>query len=178
MSAIDNEGGSFSQWTSDFISGMGEVLVEAGQDVIMARASRIRRQACPMLSSLPRMPDPELEPFHLKGFDGKGLVAEGRNRYQDTNGQGYLKIGSKYFKSAMQEGERIIYAPNNRTNQRPVTWKNGRWQIEAPLRLLGGGAVQSLISRYRETPEQKKYNILVEGALITEFSPLSNWPTQ
>ncbi len=171
VSAIDSAGGSFSQWTSDFISGMGEVLVEAGQDLIMARARRIQRQACPMLSSVPRMPDPELDPFHLKGFDGKGLVAEGRNRYQDTNGQGYLKIGSKYFKSAMQEGERIIYAPNNRTNQRPVTWKNGRWQIEAPLRLLGGGAVQSLISRYRETPEQKRYNILVEGALITEFSP-------
>ncbi|CAH0237697.1 dermonecrotic toxin domain-containing protein [Pseudomonas brassicacearum] len=172
VSAIDSEGGSFSQWTSDFISGMGEVLVEAGQDVIMARASRIRRKARPMLSSLPRMPDPELEPFYLRGFDGKGLVAEGRNRYRDTNGQGYLKIGSKYFKSAMQEGERIIYAPNNRTNQRQVTWENGRWQIQAPRRLLGGGPVQSLLGRYRETPEQKKYNILVEAALVVITAPI------
>lgn len=172
VSAIDSEGGSFSQWTSDFISGLGEVLVEAGQDVIMARASRIRRQARPMLSSLPRMPDPELEPFYLWGFDGKGLVAEGRNRYRDTNGQGYLKIGSKYFKSAMQEGERIIYAPNNRTNQRQVTWENGRWQIQAPRRLLGGGPVQSLLGRYWETPEQKKYNILVEAALVDTIAPI------
>ncbi|WP_420234196.1 dermonecrotic toxin domain-containing protein [Pseudomonas sp. ABY48] len=171
VSAIDSEGGSFSQWTSDFISGLGEVLVEAGQDLIMARARRIPSKARPMLSFMPRMPDPELEPFYLRGFDGKGLVAEGRNRYRDTNGQGYLKIGSKYFKSAMQEGERIIYAPNNRTNQRQVTWENGRWQIQAPQRLLGGGPVQSLLGRYRETPEQKKYNILVEAALIDEPFP-------
>ncbi|WLH13215.1 dermonecrotic toxin domain-containing protein [Pseudomonas hefeiensis] len=169
VTAIDIEGGHVSQWIRDFISGLGEVIAEAGQDLIMARARR--HQARPTLSSLPRMPDPELEPFHLRGFDSKGLIAEGRNRYRDTNGQGYLTIGKDYYKSAVQGGERIIYAPNNRTNQRTVTWKNGRWQVEARHRLRGGGALQSLIGWSPETPQQKRCNILLEGALADQRRP-------
>lgn len=169
VAAIDVEGGHFSQWTRDFISGLGEVIAEAGQDLIMARARR--HQARPALSSLPRMPDPELEPFHLRGFDSKGLIPEGRNRYRDTRGQGYLSIGKDFFKSAIQGGERIIYAPNNRTNQRTVTWRNGGWQVEAQNRLLGGGALQSLLGRSPETPQQKRCNILLESALADQRRP-------
>ncbi|MDD2031836.1 dermonecrotic toxin domain-containing protein [Pseudomonas sp. 39167] len=173
VSAIKDEDGSFSQWTSDLISGLGEVLAEGGQDLIMSRAARRRGKPRPALSALPRMPDPELEPFILKGFDGKGLVPEGRNRYRDAGGQGYLKLGKDYCKTAIQAGERIIYGPNNRTDQRTVTWENGRWQIEEPKRLLGGGVIQSLFGRTPETPQQKTYNALVEGVLVDH-----QWPSR
>lgn len=166
VSAIDTEGGSLHQWTHDFIAGLGEVLAEAGQDLIMARAGRRRSQARPALSTLPHMPDPNLEPFALKGFDGKGLVPEGRQRYSDANGQEYLKLGQGYYKTQMQAGERIIYAPNNQTHQRTVTWENGQWKVEEPLGLRGGGPVHSLLGWTPETPQQTTLNALVEGALV------------
>jgi hypothetical protein len=162
VSAIQDEGGSVSQWTSDFIRGLGEVLAEGGQDLIMARATRRRGKAYPPLASLPRMPDPRLESFQLKGFEGKGLVPEGRNRYRDLHGQGYLKLGKDYFKTAFQDGEQVIYAPNNRTDQRTVTWENGQWTVQERRRLLGGGGYWS---RPQERPEDKKFNALVEGVL-------------
>ena len=172
VAAIEDEGGSLSQWTADFLSGLGEVMAEAGQDVIMARAAR-RRSSRPPLSSLPRMPDPEMGPFLLKGFDGTGLVPEGRSLYRDATGQGYLKLGNDYCKTAIQEGLRIIYAPDNRTHQRTVTWNRGHWQIEAPARLLGGGALHSLLNRTPETPQQKTCNALVEGVLVEH-----HWPSR
>ncbi|WP_413770532.1 hypothetical protein, partial [Vibrio vulnificus] len=79
-----------------------EVIAEAGQDLIMARAARRRSKDRPELTSLPRMPDPELGPFLLKGFDGKGLIPEGRNLFRDAGGQGYLKLESGYSKTAVQ----------------------------------------------------------------------------
>ncbi|WP_433861119.1 dermonecrotic toxin domain-containing protein [Pseudomonas thivervalensis] len=166
VSAIDTEGGSLQQWTHDFIAGLGDVLSEAGQDLIMARAGRHQRQTRPALSALPRMPDPNLEPFALKDFDGKGLVPEGRQRYSDAGGQEYLKLGKGYYKTQMQAGERIIYAPNNRTHQRTVTWQNGQWKVEEPLRLLGGGPVHSLLGWTAQTPRQKTLDALVEGVLV------------
>lgn len=165
LSAIDDASGSLRQWTSDFIGGLGEIIAEAGQDLIMARVGR-RGQARPMLSSLPRMPDPELEPFVLRGFDGKGLVPEGRNRYRDAGGQGYLVMHQGFYKTAVQGGERIIYAPDNRSNQRTVTWEKGEWRVEERQRLRGGGAVQSLLGWPSETPQQRTYNALVEGVLV------------
>ncbi|MDO7897892.1 dermonecrotic toxin domain-containing protein [Pseudomonas citrulli] len=171
VSAIDDQGGSVSQWTADFISGLGEVVAEAGQDLIMARAGR-RRQARPTLSSLPRMPDPELEPYRLDGFDGHGLIAEGRHRYRGADGQGYLQLGDGYYKSAIQAGERIIYAPDNRTNQRTVVWENDRWRVMEPLRLRGGGPLQSLLSRAPQTPHQRTCDALVEGVLIMNRYPI------
>ena len=173
VSAIKDEGGSFSQWTRDFISGLGEVMAEAGQDLIMARATRRRDKIRPELSSLPRMPDPELGPFLLKGFDGKGLIPEGRDLYRDAGGQGYLKLRNDYCKTAIQAGERIIYAPNNRTHQLTVTWKIDRWQIEEPQRLRGGGVLHSLFNRAPETAQQKTYNALVEGILVDH-----HWPSR
>lgn len=173
VSAIKDEDGSFSQWASDFISGLGEVMAEAGQDLIMARAARRRNMERPALSSLPRMQDPELEPFRLKGFNGKGLVPEGRDRYRDASGQGYLKLGKDYYKSAVQEGEQFIYSPHNRSNQQKMSWKNGRWQTQERHRLLGGGNMLSLFSRTPETPEQKPYNALVEGVLVNH-----HWPSR
>ncbi|MCG6573723.1 hypothetical protein EGM97_03255 [Pseudomonas sp. AF32] len=173
VSAVQDEGGSFSQWAQDFISGLGDVLAEAGQDLIMAGAARRRSMGRPMLSSLPRMPAPELEPFVLKGFNGKGWVPEGRDRYRDAGGQGYLKLGKDYCKTAIQEGEQIIYASNNRSNQRRVAWKNGRWQLQEPLRLLGGGNLQNPFSRTPETAQRKTYNALVEGVLVDH-----HWPSR
>lgn len=166
VSAIDTEGGSLHQWTHDFIAGLGDVLSEAGQDLIMARAGRHQRQARPALSALARMPDPNLEPFALKGFDGNKLVPQGRNRYSDASGQDYLKLGEGYYKTQMQAGERIVYAPNNRTHQRTVTWQNGQWKVEEPLRLLGGGPVHSLLGWTAQTPRQKTLDALVEGVLV------------
>jgi Zn-dependent oligopeptidase len=159
VSAIRDEDGSFSQWTSDFISGLGEVLAEAGQDLIMAGAARQRGRTRPALSSLPRMPDPELRPFGLKKFSGTGLIPEGRDLYRDAGGQGYLKQGNRYYRTSLQGNERIVFAADNLTNQRTVTWENGRWKVQPRPRLLGGGP---LMSRLRETPEQKKRNILLE----------------
>ena len=171
VSAIADEGGSFSQWASDFISGLREVVAEGGQDLIMARAGRRRGKTRPALSPLPRMPAPELEPFALRGLDAKGLVPEGRNRYRGADGQGYLKLGEHYYKTAMQGGERIIYAPNNRTNQRIVTWEHGRWQLQERQRLLGGGSVLTLFKRTPETPERRTYNVLMEAVLVDIPSP-------
>ncbi|MDU9036373.1 hypothetical protein NHG95_24870 [Pseudomonas corrugata] len=171
VSAIDDEGGSVRQWATDFIGGLGEVIAEAGQDLIMARAGRRRKQARPALSSLPRMPDPELEHYRLKGFNGHGLIAEGRHRYRGADGQGYLKLGNGYYKTAIQAGERIIYAPDNRSNQRTVTWENDRWRIEERHRLHGGGALQSLFSRPPETPRQRTCDALVEGVLVMNRYP-------
>ncbi|UZE24249.1 hypothetical protein LOY67_02180 [Pseudomonas sp. B21-056] len=171
VSAINDENGSLRQWTSDFIGGLGEVMAEAGQDLIMARAGRRRRQARPALSPVPRMPDPELEPYRLKGFDGHGLIAEGRHRYRDAGGQGYLMLGKGYYKTAVQAGEQIIYAPNNRSNQRTVTWENDGWRVEERHRLRGGGALQSLLGRPPETPQQRTCNALVEGVLVMNRYP-------
>ncbi|CAN1595098.1 dermonecrotic toxin domain-containing protein [Pseudomonas mediterranea] len=171
VSAVDDENGSLRQWTSDFISGLGEVMAEAGQDLIMARAGRRRHQVRPTLSSIPRMPDPELEPYRLKGFDGHGLTAEGRHRYRDASGQGYLKLGKGYYKTAVQAGEQIIYSPNNRTDQRTVTWGNDGWRVEERYRLRGGGALQSLFDRSSETPQQRTCNALVEGVLVMNRYP-------
>ena len=173
VSAIKDEGGGFTQWAGDFIGGLGEVMVEAGQDLIMARAARRRSMARPTLSSLPRMPNLGLEPFLLKGFDGKGLVAEGRDRFRDAGGQGYLKLGKDYCKTSIQAGERIIYAPNNRSNQLRVTWESGRWQIQPRQRLLGGGNTLSLFRQPPETAQQKIYNALVEGVLVDH-----HWPSR
>ncbi|MCL6704231.1 M3 family metallopeptidase [Pseudomonas sp. T1.Ur] len=159
VSAIRDEGGSLSQWTSEFISGLGEVLAEAGQDLIMAGAARYRGKARPALSSLPRMPAPEFKPFELKNFTGAGLIPEGRDLYRDAGGQGYLKQGDRYYRTSLQGNERIVFAADNLTNQRTVVWENGRWQVQPRPRLLGGGP---LMSRFRETPEQKKRNILLE----------------
>ena len=166
VSAIDNTNGSFSQWTIEFIGGLGEVLAEAGQDLIMARARRHRSTPRPALSAMPRMPKPELEPFVLRGFDGKGLVAEGRSRYRDASGQGYLRLENDYYKTAVQGGEQIIYAPDNRMNQRTVIWDNGRWNVEKRLGLLGGGPVLSFF-RTPELPERIKYNALMESAMAS-----------
>jgi hypothetical protein len=171
VSAIDDENGSLRQWTSDFISGLGEVMAEAGQDLIMARAGRHRRHARPRLSTIPRMPDPELAPYRLNGFDGHGLIAEGRHRYRDASGQGYLKLGKDYYKTAVQAGEQIIYSPNNRTDQRTVTWENDGWRVEERHRLRGGGALQSLLGRPPETPQQRTCNALVEGVLVMNRYP-------
>ncbi|MBC3364038.1 M3 family metallopeptidase [Pseudomonas sp. SWRI154] len=165
VAAIKSEGGSFDQWLTDFISGLGEVLAEGAEDLIMARAGRHRSKTRPPLSSLPRLQDPTLMPLRLKGFDGTALRFEGRDRYTDASGQGYLKLGMYYYKTAMQQGQRIIYAPDNRTNQRTVTWENGRWKIEAPQRLRGGGPVLSLLGT-PEAPNQAKINTLSDAALL------------
>ncbi|WP_457968508.1 hypothetical protein M1D68_23210 [Pseudomonas sp. R4-84] len=162
VSAIQDEDGSVGQWTSDFIRGLGEVLAEGGQDLIMARATRRRGKAHPALASLPRMPDPQLKPFQLKGFDGKGLLPEGRSLYRDVQGQGYLKLGKDYFKTAFQNGEQVIYTPSNRTDQRAVTWENGQWTVQERQRLLGGGGY---FSRDPERAEDRTFNALVEGVL-------------
>ncbi|SFO57487.1 hypothetical protein SAMN03159304_04015 [Pseudomonas sp. NFACC24-1] len=171
VSAIDDENGSLQQWTLDFIGGLGEVIAEAGQDLIMARAGRRRRQARPALSALPPMTDPELEPYLLKGFDGHGLIHEGRHRYRDASGQGYLMLGNGYYKTAVQAGEQIIYAPNNRSNQRTVIWENDRWRVEERQRLRGGGALQSLFRRAPQTPRERNFNALVEGVLVNNRYP-------
>lgn len=162
LSAIQDEGGSVSQWMGDFIQGLGEVVAEGGQDLIMARAKRHRGKAHPALSPLPRMPDPKLEAFQLKGFDDRGLMPEGRNRFRGLDGQGYIRLGKDYFKTAVQGSEQIIYAPHNRTDQRTVTWENGTWTVQERQRLLGGGGY---LSRTQERPEDRKYNALVEGVL-------------
>ncbi|WP_245143472.1 DUF6543 domain-containing protein [Pseudomonas sp. RGM2987] len=171
VSAIDDESGSVRQWTADFIGGLGEVLAEAGQDLIMARAGRRRRQARPALSALPRMPDPELEPYRLKGFNGHGLIAEGRHRYRDAAGQGYLMLGKDYYKTAVQAGEQIIYASGNRSDQRTVTWENDGWRVEEQYRLRGGGALQSVFGQGLETQRQRTCNALVEGVLVMNRYP-------
>lgn len=171
VSAIDEENGSLRQWATDFIGGLGEVIAEAGQDLIMARAGRRRSQTRPALSSLPRMPDPDLVPFLLRGFDGHGLIPEGRHRYRDASGQGYLTLGKDYYKTAIQAGEQIIYAPDNRSNQRTVVWENDGWRVEERNRLRGGGAFQSLFGSTPETPRQQTCNALVEGVLVLNRNP-------
>ncbi|MGN8274172.1 dermonecrotic toxin domain-containing protein [Pseudomonas sp. SMN5] len=171
VSAIEDEGGNLRQWAADFIGGLAEVIAEAGQDLIMARAGRRRNQARPALSSLPRIPDPDLAPFVLRGFDGHGLIPEGRHRYRDASGQGYLTLGKDYYKTAVQAGEQIIYAPDNRSNQRTVVWENDGWRVEERHRLRGGGALQSLLGGAPETPRQQTCNALLEGVLVLNRSP-------
>jgi Zn-dependent oligopeptidase len=165
VSAISEENGSFSQWMSDFISGLGDVLAEGGQDLIMGYAGRRQRKTRP-LSTLPPMPLPELKPLRLKGFGHKGLKAEGRGLYRDAGGQGYLKAGEDYYKTAVQGGERIVYAPGNRADQRSVKWENGQWQAKERHRLRGGGPLMSLL-RTQDTP----HDALVEGALAAHPNP-------
>lgn len=174
VGAIKDEGGSGSQWLSDFFGAMGEVVTEAGEDLIMNRAGRPggrragkRRLA---LSTLPRMPDAELRPFRLEGFDGAGLLPEGRDLYRGQDGQGYVKLDGEYYKTTQQGGERFIYTPRNISNTRKVVWENGRWQVEAPVLALGGGPVMSLF-RTPETPQQQKYNALLEAYLVDQPNP-------
>ncbi|MGO1272388.1 MAG: dermonecrotic toxin domain-containing protein, partial [Pseudomonas helleri] len=104
------------------------------------------------------------------GFDGSGLLPEGRNLYRGRDGQGYLKLDGGFCKTTVQNGERFVYSPRNISNRRKVVWENGRWQAEAPNRLLGGGPVMSLF-RAPETPQQKKYNALLEGYLVDHYNP-------
>lgn len=169
VAAIKDENGSLDQWAGDFISGLGDVLAEGGEDLIMSRASKRRRKTRP-LSTLPPMPAAELKPLRLEGFDHKRLIPEGRNLFRDAGGQGYLKQGRDYYKTAMHGGERIVYAPANRANQRRVNWENGQWQASERHRLRGGGPIISLL-RTPETPLQTTYNALVEGVLANHRYP-------
>ena len=176
--SIKDEGGSGSQWLSDFIGAMGEVVAEAGEDLIMSRAAGRRGNKYAgkrymTLTTLPRMVDPSLRPFLLEGFDGSGLQSEGRNVYRGRDGQGYVKLDGGFYKTTVQGGERFVYSPRNISNRRTVVWENGRWQVEAPNRLLGGGPVMSLF-RAPETPQQKKYNALLEGYLVDRYNPPSD----
>lgn len=163
VAAIKDEKGSFEQWAVDFFSGLGDVLAEGGEDLIMSRASKRRRRTRP-LSKLPPMPASELKPLRLKGMDGKGLIPEGRNLFRDAGGQAYLKQGGDFYKTAVQGGERIVYAAANYSNQRRVSWDGGQWQAKERSRLLGGGPLMSLL-RTPETLQQQTYNALVEGTL-------------
>lgn len=165
VSAIQDEGGSFSQWVSDFISGLGEVIAEGGEDLIMSRAGRPKNKSRTTLSTLPHIQDPQMKPFQVKGVQEKGLERKERNLYRDAGGQEYLKQGTKFYKTAMQGGERIIYSPNNRADHRTVTWESDKWSLVPRARLLGGGPVVSLF-RPPETPEQQRFNALLEGFLI------------
>lgn len=169
VSAIKNENGSFSQWMSDFISGLGDVLAEAGEDLIMRRVGKQRRKTRPM-STLPPMPVPELKPLRLKGFDHKGLKAEGRDLYRDAGGQGYLKLGKDFYKTVVQGGERIVYAPNNRAHQQAVNWQYGEWRVKERSRLRGGGQIIASL-RASETPQQQISNALTEGVLMIFANP-------
>lgn len=169
VSAINDEKASFNQWLNDFIGGLGEVLAEGGEDLIMHRAGTLRRKTRP-LSTLPPMPAPELKRWRMNGFDAKGLIAEERNLYRDAGGQGYLRQGTDYYKTAIQDGERIVYAPGNRADQQRVIWDDGQWQAKERHRLRGGGPLMSLL-RTPETPQQQTYNALVEGVLANYPSP-------
>jgi len=169
VSAIRDESGSFSQWMSDFISGLGDVLAEAGEDLIMHRAGKQRRKTRP-LSTLPPMPVPELKPLRLKGFDHKGLKAEGRDLYRDAGGQGYLKLGKDFYRTAVQSGERIVYAPNNRAHQQTVNWQYGEWHVKERSRVRGGGQIIASL-RASETPQQQISNALTEGVLMIFANP-------
>ncbi|WP_434570138.1 M3 family metallopeptidase [Pseudomonas sp. Z3-8] len=168
VAAIKDENGSLDQWAGDFISGLRDVLAEGGEDLIMSRASKRRRKTRP-LSTLPPMPASELKPLRLKGMDGKGLIPEGRDLFRDAGGQGYLKQGRDYYKTAMQGGERIVYAPANRADQRNVKWVDGQWQAKERDRLRGGGPILSLL----KTPDTP-HNALVEGALAGHPNPTSD----
>ncbi|WP_339530368.1 M3 family metallopeptidase [Pseudomonas mucidolens] len=170
VAAIQDEGGSASQWVSDFIGGLGEVLAEGGEDLIMSHAGR-RRSKTGVSSSVSRLYDPQLKPFQLKGFDDKGLVPEGRYVFRDAGGQGYLKQGKNYYKTAVQGGQRIVYAPNNRAQQRTVRWENGKWRVEERSRALGGGQ-GSISPGVPKASQQQRKHALVQGVLM----PLRNPP--
>lgn len=161
VTSIKEHGGSAGQWLSEFLNWIGEVLSQSGEDLIMSRFGKARLAR----SSLTRMKDPQFKPYLLKGYDGAGLVSEGRDLYRDASGQGYLKHGQGYLKTAVQDGEQIIYAPHSRSSQRTVIWENGRWQLKQRLGLLGGGPVISVFSRTPEPPELQKYNVLLEAVL-------------
>lgn len=161
VTSIKEHGGSAGQWLSEFLNWMGEVLSQSGEDLIMSRFGKTRIAR----SSLAPMQDPQFKPYLLKGYDGAGLLSNGRDLYRDASGQGYLKQGQNYLKTAVQDGEQIIYAPNNRSNQRTVTWKDGRWQLKERLGLLGGGPIMSAFSRTPQPPELQKYTVLLEAVL-------------
>jgi len=174
VSSIRNEAGSTSQWLSDFIGALGEVVVEAGEDLIMSRAGRRGARAVAkrrmLLTPLAPMADPELRAFRVEGLDVSSLVPQGRDLYQGQGGQVYAHLDGDYYKSSLQGGERFVYSPRNISNTRKVVWEQGRWQVEAVGRVLGGGPVMSLF-RTPETPQQKKYNALLEAYLVDEPNP-------
>lgn len=76
--------------------------------------------------------------YVIKGFDPKGLQVTNKERglYQQ-GAQGYLKLEGQYVKTAVQQGERIIYAPNNRADSRRVNWEDGRWHLQQHAGLRG-----------------------------------------
>lgn len=174
VSSIRAEGGSASRWLSDFIGAMGEVVVEAGEDLIMNRAGRRgdRRTAKRrmLLTPLAPMEDAELRAFRVEGLDISRLQPQGRDLYLDRDGQVYAQLDGGFYKSNLQGGERFVYSPRNISNARKVVWEQGRWQAEAPGRLPGGGPVMSFF-RTPETPQQKKYNALLEAYLINQPNP-------
>lgn len=146
LSSIKGEGGSFNQWAGDFLRGLGNVLKDGGAEFILSRGGRLGRgiKANVPLSSLPRLLNPQVRGYVIKGFDPKGLQVTNRERglYQQ-GAQGYLKLEGQYVKTAVQQGERIIYAPNNRADSRRVNWEDGRWHLQQHAGLRGGGPGQS-----------------------------------
>ena len=171
ISAIQDEGGSFSQWAKDFISGLGEVLAEAGQDLIMAKVRGRRRKTRPPLSRLVNMTDPQLKPYRVdtKQWLPKDPIPLENGIYQERNGlHQYVKAGADWFLSRVPVGgKRIIYHPTKHGGlgvARELFRENGAWRLK-PLEHHTRGGMGGVLGRTPQTPEQKTRSALLEGIL-------------
>lgn len=143
VGAIKDEGGSFTQWMGDFVGGLGEVLVEAGEDLIMRGVGGHRGRVRLGEGAFPRMPDPEWSQFRVTGLDPKGLRDLGNNIYQDLQGtQQYVRNGDDFHLSDVSQGQRRVYRGSPglvRAEERVVEREGGDWKILGRERVLGGG---------------------------------------
>ncbi|WP_157060535.1 membrane-targeted effector domain-containing toxin [Pantoea sp. A4] len=86
------------------------------------------------------LPDPSLTHLAVSQRKPQGLVlARGREPaiWQDSQGQQYLESEGRWFKTATEAGQRIIYSPRNRGDQKSVILQTRRW-IVLPQGLPGG----------------------------------------
>lgn len=139
LSSIKGEGAALTSGPEIFFA-VWVTCSRTGAEFILSRGGRLGRgiKANVPLSSLPRLLNPQVRGYVIKGFDPKGLQVTNRERglYQQ-GAQGYLKLEGQYVKTAVQQGERIIYAPNNRADSRRVNWEDGRWHLQQHAGLRG-----------------------------------------
>ncbi|NIF21790.1 membrane-targeted effector domain-containing toxin [Candidatus Pantoea multigeneris] len=147
--------GNKEQAAWDFIDALAALTdgVAAGQH---GRWQQRRRKA---------FGDPALRPYRIPALDKRGLHLLEQHVWQSAGGEQFIKLDGHFYKSALRNGRREIYATFNREDTIPVLLRHGEWQPGRRGRLVGGGPAQSLprLSETEAVALNNRFGVPVES---------------